>query len=183
MQLKTKRLLLRPLQAADAESLARLWTDPEVTKFMGGPRDFETVRQTLLADARADPLPEFDLWPVIEQATGRIIGHCGLLDKEVEGVTEIELIYVFAKDVWGKGYATEMAAAVKDYAFSQLGLKRIIALIDPENAASERVAEKVGLHFEKDVVRPEGETRRVYARNRQGPKTDRGPDLKLEIRD
>jgi ribosomal-protein-alanine N-acetyltransferase len=166
MQLETQRLRLKSLQTADAESLARLWTDPEVTKFMGGPRNFEVVRQTLVEDAQVDPPPEFDLWPVIEKATGRIIGHCGLLDKEVEGVTEIELVYVFAKSAWGQGYATEMAAAVKDYALGQLGLERIISLIDPENAASERVAEKVGLRYEQDIVRPGGETMRIYAKSR-----------------
>ncbi len=170
MQIETQRLLLRSLQADDASPLATLWTDPDVTQFMGGPRDFEAVREILLADTQVVPLPEFDLWPVIEKATGQIIGHCGLLDREVDGVTEIELVYVFAKSAWGQGYATEMAAAVTAYAFDQLGLERIISLIDPDNTASESVAEKVGLHYEKDTVRPGGKIMRVYAGYRESAK-------------
>ncbi len=160
--IETERLLLRPLQLTDVEALARLWADPAVTRYMGGPRDFARTRASLEADASAAPA-EFDLWPVVEKATGQLVGHCGLLDKEVDGETEIELIYVFARPAWGKGYATEMAAALKDYAFAQLGLKRIIALIDPENGASERVAGKLNLVYERDTLRPNGKTLRLYA--------------------
>ena len=72
-------------------------------------------------------------------------------------------MYVFARLTWGKGYATEMAEALKNYAFQKMGWPRLIALIEPENEGSERVAVKVGMHLEKEVVRPGGEVRRVYA--------------------
>lgn len=70
---------------------------------------------------------------------------------------------MFAPSVWGKGYATEAASAVKNYAFEELGLERIVSLIDPRNAASERVAIKIGMQFEKETLRPSGKTLRVYA--------------------
>jgi len=92
-----------------------------------------------------------------------VVGDCGLLDKKVDGRAEIELVYVFSRSVWGKGYATEMVGALKEYAFQKMGLRRPIALIELENEGSERVAFKVGMHLEKEVIRPSGEVRRVYA--------------------
>jgi RimJ/RimL family protein N-acetyltransferase len=113
-------------------------------------------------DAQVDPPLRFDLFPVIEKATGALIGHCGLLDKEIESATEIDLVYVFAKSAWSKGYATEIAIALRDYAFEVIGLDRIVALIEPENFASQHVAEKIGMTHEKDVIRPGGVVRRLY---------------------
>ncbi|MCK4600402.1 GNAT family N-acetyltransferase, partial [Candidatus Bipolaricaulota bacterium] len=109
-----------------------------------------------------------DLWPVIEKETDRVVGHCGLLEKEVEGRPEIELVYVLVSSVWGKGYATEMAQAIKRFAFEAMDVKRLIALIEPENEASERVAIKVGMHLEKEVIRPGGAQRRVYVVENEG---------------
>ncbi len=162
MQLETERLLIRSLQTNDVSALAQLWADPDVVQFMGGPRDYDLVYQSLVEDAGADP-PKFDLWPVLEKASRQIVGHCGLLDKEVDGQLEYELVYVPAKNAWGQGYATEAARALKDCAFNRLGLTRIISLVDPDNVGSERVAKKAGLRYEKDTVRPGGKIMRVYS--------------------
>ena len=66
------------------------------------------------------------------------------------------------KKYWGKGYATEMAQALKEYAFGQLGLTRIIALINPENVASAKVAQRIGMKLEKSIVRGESALRDMY---------------------
>lgn len=161
--LETPRLLIRPLQASDVAVLAGIWADPEVTRYMGGPRDREKVRQLLEDELRTGSADAFGFCPVVEKTSGRVIGDCGLTKKEVDGREEIELVYVFAADGWGKGYATEAASALRDYALGSLRLGRLIALIDPENVASARVAEKVGMRFEKEVVRPGGTLRHVYA--------------------
>jgi ribosomal-protein-alanine N-acetyltransferase len=95
-----------------------------------------------------------------------LVGNCGLLEKEVEGRAEVELVYLIAYDAWGRGYATEAAAAVRDHALGVLGLSRLIALIKPENAASERVAEKLGMQLERDVERRGGVTMRLYVLER-----------------
>lgn len=163
LPLETARLIIRPLQAKDADALATIWTDAEVTRHMGGPRIFDEVRTNLLNDAGQSPPPRFDSWPLVEKATGRVVGHCGLLDKDVDGRLEIELVYVLAKEVWGRGYATEAATALREYAIKDLGLVRLIALIEPENTASIRVAEKVGFVFERVTIRPGGGVRHVYA--------------------
>jgi len=166
MKLETERLILRPLEVADAVACSKLWTDPEVTRYMGGPRNYEEIYAEFVKDARDESPPKFDLWPVVEKSTGKIIGHCGLLDKEVEGKEEIELVYVFAQTAWGNGYATEIANAIADYAFSELGLKRIISLIKPRNEASENVARKIDMEYEKDVLRPGNKAMRVYSKTK-----------------
>lgn len=168
MKLETERLFLRPIQVADVAALATLWTDPEVTRFMGGPRNYQELYKELSEDTRIKPCPKFGLWPVIEKATRQVVGHCGIIDKEVDGVTEFELVYVLTKSTWGKGYATEIATAIKDHAFKHFDLKRIIALIDPMNPTSARVATKVGLRYEKDTVRPNGKIMQVFTLSNDG---------------
>jgi [ribosomal protein S5]-alanine N-acetyltransferase len=161
--LETERLRLKYMQMADVAALVDLWVDPDVTCHMGGPRDRNTVTANLMQTAKDPTADRYDLWPVEEKATGKVIGHCGVLDKEVDGKTEFELVYVLAKSVWGKGYASEIAAGIRDYSFGRMNLARLIALIEPENEASERVALKVGMRLEKEVLRPGGAVRRVYA--------------------
>ena len=129
------------------------------------PVNYEELLKELGEDAQLNPQPAFNLWPVIEKETGEIIGHCGILEKEIEGRNQYEIVYVLAKSAWGKGFATEVASSLKDYAFNQLGLKRITALIDPDNQKSETVATKIGLRYEKDTVRPNGKSMRLFALN------------------
>ena len=165
MKIETDRSIIRWIQKADLEPLAALWADPEVTYYMGGRRNYEEVLKELGEDAQLNPQPAFDLWPVIEKETGQIIGHCGILEKNIEGRNQYEIVYVLAKSAWGKGFATEVANSLKDYAFDQLGLKRITALIDPDNLKSEIVATKIGLRYEKNTVRPNGKNMRLFALN------------------
>ena len=160
--LETSRLRLRRTQHADIPSLVALWTDPEVTRYMGGSRDATVLTRVFTESADAPFVEDHDLWPVEEKITGEVIGDCGLLQKDIEGVDEIELVYVIARSRWGRGYGTEMAEALKHYAVKTLGHKRLVALVDPENTASERVAKKVGMRFEKEVVRPGGGIRRLF---------------------
>lgn len=167
MEIETDRLVIRSNQGIDLEPLAALWTDPDVTRHMGGPRNYEEIVKILREDAQVNPQPTFDLWPVIERETGQIIGTGGILEKEIEGRNQYEIIYVLAKSAWGKGFATELAGSLKNYAFDQLGLNRVTALIDPANAKSEKVATKIGFRYEKDIVRPNGKTMRLFALNVQ----------------
>jgi [ribosomal protein S5]-alanine N-acetyltransferase len=164
MEFQTERLILRRAQAADAIPLAEIWADREVTRFMGGPRDFEKVRLLIEDEVRAGAVGHpTGRWAVVEKASGHVVGDCGLIEKDVDGRQEIELVYVFASHCWGRGYATEAASALRDYALHQLGLRRIIALIDPKNHASVRVAEKVGIAFERETRRPSGRVMRVHS--------------------
>lgn len=162
--METERLQLRRVQAKDVIVLAEIWSDPQVTRYMGGPRDFEKVRVRIEEDVHADAASgAIGWWCVVQKTSGHVVGHCGLHEKNVDGRDEIELVYVFASDSWGKGYATEASSALRDYAIRHLGLPRIIALIDPENRASVRVAEKIGMVFEKETRRPSGKMLRVHS--------------------
>ena len=161
-RLETPRLLIRPMLAHDLPALVALWTDAEVTRYMGGPRERFALSAALAEDLEPGTSP-YSLWPVEERSTGALVGHCGILDKDVEGRLEFELVYVLARDFWGRGYATEAALALKAHAFGTLGLTRLVALIDPGNAASAAVARRAGMAWETDVVRPGGRVVGLYA--------------------
>ena len=160
--LRTDRLVLRRVKASDISTLIDLWCDPVVTEHLGGPRDREKL-QTIFDDDLKDPFAyEYDLWPVEEIQTKQVIGHCGLLEKEVDGKNEIEINYIFIPSAWGRGYAKEIGKALIEYGFTEKKLARLIALIKPENQASEHVAKSIGMKYEREVLRPGGETRKVY---------------------
>lgn len=147
--IETDRLLLRPFTLDDAEALHAIWGDPAAARFREGepgwPRP-KTVDDTLaylrpIVSGQAER--GYASWAVIEGQTGRLIGDCGLFPADDVG-PEIELAYGLARDVWGRGYATEAAAACLRVGFEELGLDRIVADVDPANAASIRVLDKLG---------------------------------------
>ena len=91
----------------------------------------------------------FSLWVVEDRATGALLGDCGL--KQLEEGPEIEVGYRFAREHWGKGYATEAAAASMRYGFGTVGLARIVAVVAPPNVASCHVLEKIGLEYQRRI--------------------------------
>ena len=94
--------------------------------------------------------PELGLWATIHKATSQFIGRCGLLPWTIDGQNEVEVAYLISKAYWGQGLGTEAAQAILDYGFEKLNLSRLICLIDQENLASIKVAEKIGMTFEKE---------------------------------
>jgi ribosomal-protein-alanine N-acetyltransferase len=92
----------------------------------------------------------FGMSALIGKADGEMVGWGGLQPLEESG--EIEVGYGFAKDFWGRGYATETAAACLRYGFEQAGLTRIVAVAIPENTASRHVMEKLGMKFEGETL-------------------------------
>ena len=153
MMLETKRLLLRNITPADAEFLIDLWTDPDVTKYMGGPRNRKNMISDIKENIRNPYAEEFDLWILTDKATQHPVGHCGLLKKDVDGVAEVEVIYVIGKEFQGNGYATEIVNALISYAFYEKKCDNVIALIKPANTASQRVAINSGFELEKKIIR------------------------------
>jgi RimJ/RimL family protein N-acetyltransferase len=95
----------------------------------------------------------YGLFTVVLKANGLVIGDCGLEHTDVSGEMESELGYDLSSDYWGQGLATEAAIAVRDYAFDMQKLTRLICMIRRGNDASRRVAEKVGMHLDAEVVR------------------------------
>jgi RimJ/RimL family protein N-acetyltransferase len=162
MRLQTERLLLRSLLPQDVEPELRLWADPDVTRFMGGPRDSDRVRQILEDELRTPPAGPLGQWPVVVKATGEFVGDCGLVAKDIDGRSEIELVYLFEKSAWGMGYATEIGSALLRFAHEELGRERIVSLIDSDNVASRRVAVRLGMSLEAVVTRPDGGQRELW---------------------
>ena len=149
----TKRLLLRPFQQSDFEDAYQLLSDPEVMHYsLNGPysrqKSSDFVTQCILKSDNNEPT----LFAVIDTNKNQFIGFCGFFPQKIQGKEELELGYRFAKAYWGKGFATEAAIAVKHYAFNELGLTRLISLIETTNAASLRVAEKNGFRVEKQML-------------------------------
>ena len=108
----------------------------------------------------------FGLWALELKAGGECIGDCGLVARVVDERPEVELGYHLQRLHWGRGYATEAATACRDHAFGPLGLKRLIAMIMPHNTPSRRVAERLGMKVEKEIMRPVGGLHLVYALER-----------------
>ena len=151
-ELQTPRLILRPFRKDDLDALAALMANTDFMRFSLGPYSREqaqTVLQKFLSWGEAGlPSP----FAVIFRGNNALIGYCGFLHQHVDGMDEIEIGYRLHPDYWNRGLATEAARAVRDHAFQDLKLARVISLIHPDNIASRRVAEKIGMKFEKETV-------------------------------
>ncbi len=146
--IETERLLIRPFEPSDAEAIFETWGDPVAMRCIpsGAHPDIETSRRQIGRFREHQAAHGFSLWPVVEKATGSILGDCGLLLAEWRG-PEVELAYRFGRAAWGKGYATEAAGACLRYGFEVAGLDAIIAVTQPDHVASRRVMEKNGMRF------------------------------------
>jgi ribosomal-protein-alanine N-acetyltransferase len=151
--IETPRLRLRPFTLEDAVELHRVWGDPASERWGGPYPRPETVADTrrylepIVAEQAARG---YSLWAVVERASGRIVGDCGLFLANGVG-PDVELAYGLGRAWWGRGYATEAASACLRVGFGEVGLRRIVADADPANAASLRVLEKLGFEVEREA--------------------------------
>ena len=145
-ELETERLRLRQFRESDLDAYARITADPETMRHLahGEPFDREEAWRSLGYALAHWQIRGFGLWAAEEKETGELIGRIGLMRRE--GWRGVELAWLLARERWGRGLATEGARASLAYAFEALRAQRVISLIRPENAASIRVAEKLGLH-------------------------------------
>jgi len=150
--LETKRLLLRRQMIEDLDDLWALYCDPEITRYIpDAPRSRAEAKEELEWHMNGHPrFPELGLWATIHKESGKFIGRCGLLPWTINGQNEVEVAYTIAREYWGQGLASEAAQAILNYGFARLNLSRLISVIDPENVASQKVAEKIGMTFEKE---------------------------------
>jgi len=151
--LETNRLLFRHLVIEDLDELFKLYSDPEIRKyFPEGVLNREETREELEWHMHGHPRhPELGLWATIHKETGKFIGRCGLLPWTINDRLEVEIAYLIDKAYWGQGLGAEAAQGLLQYGFEHLKLSRLICLIDPDNIASQRVAEKIGMTLEKKV--------------------------------
>ena len=150
--LETKRLLLRRFRLDDLESLAAILGDPETVRFYPEPFTRERTLKWIEDNLRRYEADGFGLWAVQLKSTGEFIGDCGPAVQDVEDAREIELGWHVRRQLWGKGLATEAATVSRDWVFENLAAERLISLIRPENQASRRVAEKIGMQVSREVA-------------------------------
>jgi RimJ/RimL family protein N-acetyltransferase len=144
--------MLRPMVAADAKPLLAIFGDPSVmASFDAAPFDRSQMDRWVARNLQHQQLHGYGLFTVIELQGSLVIGDCGLELMEDQGV--VELGYDLRADRWGQGLATEAASAVCDHAFKSLGLPRLISLVRETNLASQRVAEKIGMRHERNMLR------------------------------
>jgi RimJ/RimL family protein N-acetyltransferase len=145
MKLTTERLALRRFTATDLDWLAELYSDTDVTRYLGGVRDRRRTEELLNTRILRyyDEHPGLGIWVTAERATGTPIGFHLL--NHIRGEPIVQVGFTLAKSAWGKGYGTEMASAVLGYGFRELKLPRIAGMASVQNQASQRVLLKIGL--------------------------------------
>jgi RimJ/RimL family protein N-acetyltransferase len=146
----TARLAFREMTSDDLDDMAGLLGDPQVMRYYPRPHSREQASAWIAWSQRLYRDHGFGLWLLTLRNGGEFVGDCGLTPQQVDGVTEIEVGYHLRTGLQGRGLATEAAAACRDYARDVLGLERLIAIIDPRNRPSQRVAEKLGLVVERE---------------------------------
>jgi len=151
LHLETDRLELRALVLDDLDAMASMLGDAEALTLWGRPLDREGARQWIERNLARYEADGFGRCAVIMRTTRELVGDCGLITTVVEGQPEVELGWIVRRSQWGKGIATEAAAAWRDFAFDTLGLERIVSMISAENIASSRVAEKLGMSVEREA--------------------------------
>ena len=152
--METERLVLRKLMIADVEPMHRILSDPITMQFW--PATFEITGTERWIKRSLDAYEESGLgrFALILKSRGAFVGDCGFMRTEVAGVEENDLGYIIDKEFWGQGFATEAAQACLKYGIESLGLKRIVASMENKHIASRKVAEKIGLRFEREFLNP-----------------------------
>jgi RimJ/RimL family protein N-acetyltransferase len=140
--IETARLILRPPIEADLDALAGFAADEEAMRFLGGPMSRPEAWRVLAMHAGSWALRGYGNFSVIERASGRWVGRAGPFAPE--GWPGTEVGWSFSREVWGRGYATEAAAAAIDWAIATLGWTDIVHVIGPDNLASAAVATRLG---------------------------------------
>ncbi|MFI4937778.1 MAG: GNAT family N-acetyltransferase [Candidatus Berkiellales bacterium] len=150
-EIETARLLIRPFRDSDNEDLFFILSDPDVMRFsLNGPYSRPKTEEFITGAINSYQKRGFGPYAVLLKENQTLIGFCGFFPQQINHKNEIELGYRLAKKYWGNGYATEAASACFKYALEKLNIKRLISCIEPNNTASIRVAEKVGLKSEGD---------------------------------
>lgn len=150
--LETDRLTLRQLSIDDAEFILELLNEPAFIQNIGDRKvrttdDARTyITERFIASYEKNG---FGMWAVNLKETGEPIGMCGLIKRDA--LDDVDIGYALLSRFWSKGYATEACLATKEYGQKVIGLKRLVAIVDPANPGSIRVLEKIGLRYEKMI--------------------------------
>lgn len=165
---ESARLRLRRLTLADAPFIRDLVNEPSWLAMIGdrGVRTIADAERYLLEGPIASHARRgFGLDRIERKEDGAVIGLCGLLRRST--LADVDLGFALSPPYWSRGYAREAAAAARDHALGSLGLRRLVAITLPENAASIAVLEAIGMTFERMIrLTPDAEALRLYALER-----------------
>ena len=143
--LDTERLALRELTLDDLDFVAEMLAHPEVMRYYPKPLSRDEAREWIERQIGRYAWRGHSLWLATERETGSPVGQIGLIPQIVDDAEEPEIGYLVHYPYWRRGYASEAASAVRDYAFGTLGKPYVISLIRPENVPSQGVARKIGM--------------------------------------
>jgi RimJ/RimL family protein N-acetyltransferase len=159
--LRTERLALRRWAPEDAAGYLALYGDPEMTRYLRMPpcADLEAARARVIALIAAVETRGYGHWALVDLEDGALAGSAGFRPAMRDG--DLELGFTVAPARWGRGYATEIAAATLALGFTRFAAARVHALAAPANLASRRVLEKIGMRYEGEIV-DDGRTWSAY---------------------
>lgn len=142
---ETDRLIARRIGPADALAMHAVYGDAEAMRWVddGQPLDLAGCEHWVEVTLRNYALRGYGMFALVDRGSGDAIGFCGLVHPG--GQPEVELKYAFRRDTWGRGLASEAAAAMLQFASAAFGIGRVIATTAPENLASHRVLLKAGM--------------------------------------
>lgn len=155
------RVRFREMGPGDLEEMARLLGDPDVMRFYPAPKSREQAGEWIAWNERNYREYGYGLW-VIETLRGEFVGDCGLTWQEVNGSLRLEVGYHVRPSLQGRGFATEAAAACRDFAREVIEARELVAITHPANRASQRVAEKIGMKRIEDDHGPGPLVRTVH---------------------
>ena len=151
LPIRTDRLVVREFTDDDAAELSRAFASPEVLWWDPAPFTLERARAWITRARDGYVRSGCGLYAVEARGSARLLGDCGLVPRTVEGEELVEIGWHLERSAWGRGYATEAARAVLAHA-EDLGVRRVCSLIAPGNLRSRRVAEKLGMAVEREVM-------------------------------
>ena len=148
--IETDRLILRPFLESDFEGLKSVWGDRETMSFYPEAFPDEQIKKIISNQIATYEAHGYGLFVLLAKADGSVIGDCGITIQNIDGIKEYEIGYRIAKTYWGMGYAPEAAEAIKRYGFETLKLEKLCSYMESAHKQSRRVAEKIGMKFEKE---------------------------------
>lgn len=165
-RLETERLSLRTYRRDDVEDLATMFADPPHMRHYPAPFTREQTEAWVRRQLERYRDEGFGLWLIEDKATGEFLGTAGPTIQVVEDVREVEIGWHVKPGHKGQGIAPEAAGAARDWAFENLDVDHLISLVRPENVGSVRVAEKIGMHVDREADY-KGLLHRVYRIDRE----------------
>jgi len=150
----TSRLAFRQLTLNDVDNLQTIFSDPIAMEYYPATKSMEETKAWINWCIESYSKHGHGLWAVSLKESGIFIGQCGIIHHTFRGTPDKEIVYLFQRQHWHKGYATEAAMACKEHAFKTMHFAKVVSFIDPANEPSSNVAKRIGMQLE-GISRPE----------------------------